>query len=92
MMMNAVGDHLLRIIGKRVGIPGILLSSDLTPAIQALEFAVREEQSHLTKVADWSDFKGYAGSDTVTLRQSAWPLLEMMKRARIEDQAIVWGV
>jgi hypothetical protein len=30
--------------------------------------------------------------ETVTLRQRAWPLVEMMKRAQLEKANIVWGV
>jgi hypothetical protein len=33
-----------------------------------------------------------APREAVTLRQRAWPLVEMMKRAHAEDQDIVWGV
>jgi len=33
-----------------------------------------------------------ADSDDVSLRQRAWPLVEMMKRAQDADVPIVWGV
>ncbi|XHS77096.1 DUF1840 domain-containing protein [Burkholderiaceae bacterium UC74_6] len=92
MMTSRVGGHLLRVMGKAVDHPGILLSQEISPAIQALETAVREEQAHLGRGPGITTFRASAAPDEVTLRQSAWPLIEMMKRARTEGQAIVWGV
>jgi hypothetical protein len=92
LMTSLIGDYLLRVIGKAVDRPGILLSDDIAPAIRALELAVREEQAHLSGGPGRADFIASERQDEVTLRQCTWPLIEMMKRARSERQAIVWGV
>lgn len=92
LMTSLIGDYLLRVIGKAVDRPGILLADDMAPAIRALETAVLEEQAHLSGEPGRVNFIASVKSDEVTLRQCTWPLIEMMKRARTAHQSIVWGV
>jgi hypothetical protein len=83
IMTGPHGDQLLRLLGREPAAKGILLPQDLPPAIAALEAAVAAEE----RVADDD-----AQPQRIGLRQRAWPLLEMMKRARAQDKEIVWGV
>jgi hypothetical protein len=93
IMMGPGGDQVLRIIGKEPSPKGILQVADMPAAMQAIEQAVVADEAARKKPADGDedDAKGPAG-DGVSLRQRAWPLLEMMKRAHAANQDIVWGV
>ena len=94
LMAGPVGDRLLRIMGKPVAAQGILQPGDMLSALRALDLTVAEEESIL------SDVKGSAAldddeaedADPVTLRQHAWPLIEMLKQAHAASEVIVWGV
>jgi hypothetical protein len=83
IMTGPHGDRLLRLLGREPAAQGILLPQDLPRAIAALEAAVAAEE----QLAD-----DEAQPQRIGLRQRAWPLLEMMKRARAQDKEIVWGV
>ena len=62
----------------------------------AIEQAVAaDEASRGNAQADADDGSGdgkVGGADKVSLRQRAWPLLEMMRRSQREGHDIVWGV
>ncbi|MEO5698302.1 MAG: DUF1840 family protein, partial [Burkholderiaceae bacterium] len=75
---------------------GIIEVGAMAAAIAALERAVADDEAARAQGDDKN-----AGSDTeaepsrgdgVSLRQRAWPLVEMMKRSVAEDADIVWGV
>lgn len=85
IMLGPNGDQVLRIIGKEPAAQGIIEAADLRAAIAALEAAVATEEA--TALAGEA-----APGERVSLRQRAWPLLEMMKRAQRAAQPIVWGV
>ena len=91
IVMGPVGDNLLRIVGREPAAKGILEVGALPGAIAALEGAVAAEEAARAKSgADEPDES--AGGDNVSLRQRAWPLLEMMRRSQREGADIVWGV
>ena len=92
IMMGPGGDQVLRIIGKEPAPKGILESADMPAAMRAIEQAVAaDEAARKPEAGDEEEAKPGKG-DGVTLRQRAWPLLEMMKRAHAADADIVWGV
>ncbi len=88
IMLEPVGNQLLRILGREPAPRGIIEAAALPAAIQAIEAAVAAE-------------RGQGGQDNgaeedlkekrVGLAQRAWPMLEMMKRALAEKADIVWG-
>jgi hypothetical protein len=83
IMTGPHGDQLLRLLGREPAARGILLPQDLPQAITALEAAVAAEEP----AGDSDEARA-----RITLRQRAWPLLEMMRRARAQGKEIVWGV
>ena len=93
-MAGPVGDRMLGIVGKPVAAQGILQPGDMLAAIRALELAVAEDESRLSEVKGNSATDNEAAQevDTVTLRQHAWPLIEMLKQAQAANEVIVWGV
>jgi len=94
IMTGPIGDAVLRTMGKEPGAKGIVLPADMPGAIAALESAVlAEEQGRQQAEADArADGKTLPPREGVSLRQRAWPLVEMMKRAHAADEEIVWGV
>jgi hypothetical protein len=96
LMNGPVADQLLRIVGKPPAAKGILQPGDLLQDIQAVERAVAEDEARLSALKAASPGKPATGDDAeaeaVTLRQHAWPLVEMMKQAQAAGDAIVWGV
>ncbi|HUG21658.1 DUF1840 domain-containing protein [Piscinibacter sp.] len=94
IMMEGSGDHVLRIIGKQPAVKGIVEPADMPAAIAAIEAAVAaEEEARRQAQADAAaEGKTPPPGDGVSLRQRAWPLVEMMKRAIAADEEIVWGV
>jgi hypothetical protein len=91
IMMGPSGDQVLRIIGKEPSAKGIIEPGQMPAAIQALEQAVATEESARKEAQDEDGAKPAKG-DGISLRQRAWPLVEMMRRAQAANENIVWGV
>jgi hypothetical protein len=94
IMMGPSGDHVLHIIGKQPAAKGIIETRDMPAAIAAIERAVlAEEEARRQAEADAAaEGKAPPPREAVSLRQRAWPLVEMMKRAIAADEDVVWGV
>ena len=86
IMTQPVGDRVLALIGKANTPQGIIEVDQMPAAIGALESAVAAESP---SAAGADDAGGKA--DKVSLRQRAWPMVEMMKQAMAEKQPITWG-
>jgi hypothetical protein len=91
IMMGPSGDQVLRIIGKEPSSKGIIEPVQMPAAIQALEQAVATEEAAREEAQEQDDAKPGKG-DGISLRQRAWPLVEMMRRAHAANENIVWGV
>ena len=94
IMMGPTGDSVLRAIGKEPGPQGIIEPAAMPAAIAALEKAVLDDEAARKQAEEEAASEGrkIAHSDAVGLRQRAWPLVDMMKRAMAEGHEIVWGV
>ena len=94
IMMGPAGDEVLRLIGKPAGAQGIIEVASMAAAIAALEQAVAADESARAEAesAAKAEGKKVALREGVTLRQRAWPLVEMMKRSMAHSAEIVWGV
>ena len=94
IMMGPSGDHVLRIIGKQPAAKGIIEPDDMPAAIAAVERAILEEEAQRKQAEAEAEAEGRTlpPRDSVTLRQRAWPLVEMMRRAHAAREDIVWGV
>ncbi|WOB08911.1 DUF1840 domain-containing protein [Piscinibacter gummiphilus] len=90
IMMGPSGDQVLRLIGKEPSAKGIIEPAQMPAAMQAIEAAITADEA-ARKEAEAEDGKAPKG-DGVSLRQRAWPLVEMMKRALAANENIVWGV
>ena len=92
IMMAPIGDHLLQIIGREPAPQGIVQNKAIPAAIAAIDAAIAAEERVLGTHGGDDDQDASSRSDRVTLRQRAWPMLEMMKRSVAEQADIVWGV
>lgn len=96
IMLGPDGDQLMRIIGREPAPKGILLLADLPAALKALESAVLAEEQ--TTAAGAGDAPGADAerdeprSSRVALRQRAWPLMDLIRRALSSEHDVVWGV
>ena len=94
IMMGPAGDMVLRLIGKEPAPKGIVEPAAMPAAMQAIEAAIAAEEAARAEAEREAEAKGQtlAPREGVSLRQRAWPLVEMMKRAHAADKEIVWGV
>jgi hypothetical protein len=98
LLLGPSAEQLLRVIGKEPAATGIIAPAVMPAAIAAIAAAIDQEEAQARTpihsavgalVADGSDA---TRGDGVTLRQRAWPFVEMMKQAHRDGEAIVWGV
>ena len=94
IMLAPSGDQVLRILGREPAPKGILEVAAMPAAMRAIEAAVvHDEQARQQAEAEAvAEGKPLAPRDAVTLRQRAWPLLEMIRRSHASKADIVWGV
>ena len=94
IMMGPAGDDVLRTIGKSPAAQGIIEVAAMAGAIGAIEQAVAADDAARAQAEKEAAAEGrkLPPRDGVTLRQRAWPLVEMMKRSMAENADIVWGV
>jgi uncharacterized protein DUF1840 len=91
LMLDPVGDQILRIVGREPAAKGILEVDALPQAIRALEEAIAAAEL-ARRDARRADDDEESGAEAIGLAQRAWPMLEMMRRSLAEHADIVWGV
>ena len=94
IMMGPHGDNVLKLIGKSPSPTGIIEPAAMPAAIQAIEQAVHAEESARRQAEAEAAAEGrkLPAAEGVTLRQRAWPLVDLMKRAEPQGHDVVWGV
>ena len=94
IMMGPAGDAVLRLLGRDPAAQGIFEAADLPQLIAGLEAAIQSDEAARAQAEAEAAAEGkkLAPREGVTLRQRAWPLIEMMKSARAANVEIVWGV
>jgi len=88
IMLAPTGDRVLGLIGKSPAAQGIIEPAAMQTAIAALADAIEADDAARKQAADAGD---KPSGDAVSLRQRAWPLVEMMKRSLADDTPITWG-
>lgn len=92
IMLGPDGDQMLRIIGKEPAAKGILLVNDMPVALRALEAAVLADEHAPAAPANDGGEVVEPRSSRVALRQRAWPLMDLIRRALSSEHDVVWGV
>lgn len=99
MMLAPNGHRLLEIIGKAPDAKGIILPFQMPMAIAAIEAAIYQEETKAQEMQDAKPADSTAlqavvltKNEEVSLKQRAFPLLNMLKQCYAADVEIVWGV
>lgn len=98
VMLQANGQQILRIIGKdaeqSAAPAGIILPGDMAAAILALTQAVAREEADMQSARDKASADGQSAPRRggITLRQRAYPFIDMLRTCQTAGQVIVWGV
>lgn len=80
LMRQPDAEALLRIIGRTPGPQGVIDRTALPAAIAAIERAISQDDARDTS------------PEEVSLRQRAWPLLQMLAAAQAAASRVTWGV
>ncbi len=106
-MLSQHVSPILELMGKPFSEQGVIAADQLSGAIAALEAGLLAQETHLkahtaTAEVDAAQEKTAAFDDepenkpikdvAVSLRQRAWPLMDMMKRAQAKQVDVLWGV
>lgn len=96
IMLGHHAQALLALIGKDPGPKGILLPEQMPAALDTLRRAIEAEKGGAAVDAGSTSEELAADAeraqDAVSLRQRAWPLMQMIERSQAEGREIVWGV
>lgn len=90
IMLGPTGDQILRVLGREPAAKGIIEVDAMPAAIAALEQAVQADDAARAQAGAEGDEA--SGPKGISLRQRAWPLVEMLKRSHAAGADIVWGV
>jgi hypothetical protein len=93
IMMGPTGDQVLRAAGREPAPKGIFEPEALPLAMADIEKAIVADEAERTRMEEEARAEGKPVPPAgITLRQRAWPLVEMMKRAHKAGEPVVWGV
>ncbi|MBU6439910.1 MAG: DUF1840 domain-containing protein [Betaproteobacteria bacterium] len=91
-MNQGPAERILGIIGKQPGPQGIIEPADMARAIAALEAAVEEDERGRGGAPAAAQGGAPASGQAISLRQRAWPFVQLLKRSLEADTPVVWGV
>ncbi len=96
ILLDAHGRRLLKIMGKDPEPQGIVTVAQIPGAVVALEAAVAAQEAQANEEGVVAGAEGAQDDgeprDSVTLRQRAAPLIDMLQRSAAENADVVWGV
>jgi hypothetical protein len=86
LMFGDIAVALLRMMGQSGGIPGAILASDIPAALDRLQQGIGLKGDEPTEHSR----NGNNGEPPVSLRQRAFPLIELLKRAVNKNVDVIW--
>ena len=90
-MFGDVAVRLLKRMGQSGGVPGALLAADLPAAIDRLKKAIASAGDEPTGNAPAREDEDHEKAPPpVTLRQRAFPLIQLLEAAARADADVVW--
>jgi Domain of unknown function (DUF1840) len=84
-MFGEAAVELLKLMGQSGALPGAILASDIPPAVERLRRGVEHQPARVDK-GDESD----QAEPKVSLRQRAFPLIELLERAAKSGADVIW--
>ena len=88
-MFRETAEKIFKVIGKPLGIRGVLTPEELPAAIAALK---TEMEKLFKEGKDLDEEKKPSIEQPVYFTQRAYPLLEMFELSLKDDTPVVWGV
>lgn len=91
-MDGGIAVQLLKAMGHSGTVPGAILPADIPGALARLKGIV-EKSVHEGKPATSNPAGGESGAETeaqVSLRQRAFPLIDLLTRAAARDKEVLW--
>jgi hypothetical protein len=85
IMFGEVAVALLRMMGQSGSVPGAILAADIPAALALLQGAITANQAAPTRSRERDD-----GEPPVSLRQRAFPLIDLLDRAARKDADVIW--
>jgi hypothetical protein len=94
LMLGPAGDWVLSAMGVAPAAKGIIQPEAMLAAIGAVEAAIARDESLQPAARSAQEVAPPPGDSgqPVSLRQRAWPLIDMMHRAYAAGESIVWGI
>lgn len=94
LMLDAHGRQLLAVMGQDDPTRGVIMPRQMDGVIARLQAADLDAPSSADAVAPEADSgpDAVGADEPVSMAQRAFPLLQMLKRARAADRPIMWGV
>jgi Domain of unknown function (DUF1840) len=98
IMLEFNARHMLQIIGKEAGPPGIIVADEMPKAVAALERAIAHEEAAMAAAKKAASEHPSGGENTATpadpvpLRQRSLPFMKLLKACSSAHTDIVWGV
>ena len=92
-MFDAPARELLRMAGRLDAGRGAIGADEVSAALQALQTALSQlptEPTEPPEAAEESDDSGEAQEPAISLRQRAYPLINMLERAAAQRVAVLW--
>ena len=94
IMLGPQGDQMLRLLGREPSAQGIVTRDQLGTAIGALEAAVADDEVAFARQQAEAEAAGETPPrrEGISLKQRAWPLVELMRHSLKAGEDLVWGV
>jgi len=89
IMLAETAHRLLELAGKSVADRGVITAAQIDDALARLQSAVDAEPPVAAPPADPA---ADPGAPPVTLRQRAYPLIEMLRAAQKRQVDVTWGI
>ena len=85
-MFGEVAVTLLKMMGQSGALPGALLARDIPAALERLKRSVAANPAAPASEASADEEDG----PRVSVKQRAWPLIELLERCAKEDCDLIW--
>jgi len=89
-MFGEVGTRLLQLMGHSGTVPGAIKAADVPAALDRLTAAVSEQGDEPLGQSQDEDDPGAVKQPVVSLKQRAYPLLELLKAAAENESDVTW--
>ncbi|KKB64364.1 hypothetical protein WM40_05345 [Robbsia andropogonis] len=94
LMTEDLAHYLVGLLGKTLGVRGVIHHDEMSSAISRLESAIAVDKAkHAAHESHYATASGDPlHHDAVHLAQRAFPLLDMMRLAHKKNADVLWGV